>query len=262
MKTTRLSSTTALAAVAFLGLGLGSLHAQTRDYAVSFTTPVTLATDVASWNYSTGASYESGDFGATPVPVFLVRGMSSGSDHAIVTVGAHTGYNVATAGADNANFGFYLLNLDFTDLVVGQGKVVSYSFKIRANDTNNSINPNNWAVNYATGATTAGGISFPNLAQTFAFQDDNTTWTTVSGSFELATGVGSSRGGILINAGTSGSGFTSAGSITLADLSLTVTTVIPEPGTYGLLGGLAGLGWVLVARRRRAGSGGGAAQVG
>lgn len=245
----------ALIATAVLGLGLARLEAQTRDYSFTFTTPVAVATDTASWNYSSGASYSSGTVSATPSPTLLVRGQSSLSDHAIVTTASVTGYNVRTANLSQADFGFYIMNMNFSDLVSGEDVKVDFSFKILGNDTNSSINPTNWAVKYnSVGISSAGGASFPSTATTFSFVDDNATWTTVSGSFIIPAGTGSNgRGAILINAGTSGSGSTSAGSITVADIQVAVSSVsaIPEPSSFALLGGAAALGCVISRRRRR-----------
>lgn len=244
----------ALLATAVLGLGFSGLHAQTRDYSFTFTTPATVATDTASWNYSNSVAYTSGTVSATPSPTLLVRGQSSLSDHAIVTTAGVTGYNIRTANTAQADFGYYIMNMNFSDLVPGEDVQVDFSFKILGNDTNNTINPNNWAVKYATGATSAGAASFANAVTTFNFVDNNATWTTISGSFIIPSGTGSTaRGGILINAGTSGSGSTSAGSITVADIQIAVSSVsaIPEPSSYALLAGAAALAGVVVRRRRR-----------
>jgi hypothetical protein len=241
-----------LVAAVVLGLGFSSLDAQTRDYSFTFAAPVAVATDTASWNYSNSASYSSGTVSATPSPTLLVRGQSSASDHAIVTTAGFTGYNVRTANLGQADFGYYIMNMDFSDLVSGEDVQVDFSFKILGNDTNSSINPANWTVKYTTAATTAGVASFTSTAATFSFVDDNSTWTTVSGSFIIPSGTGSAaRGGILINAGTSGSGSTSTGSITVADIQVAVSSTIPEPSSFALLGGAAVLGCVIARRRRR-----------
>ncbi|MFH1497532.1 MAG: PEP-CTERM sorting domain-containing protein [Verrucomicrobiota bacterium] len=241
-----------LLALAGLSMSAGSLSAQTRDYGYTFDTPATLRTDGASWNYTLNELYPgSGDPGATE-NMLIVRGESGSSDHSVVTVGDHTGYFVRTANTQNANFGFYLMNLDFRDLDVGVDVVVNYSFKILGNDTNSSIDPNDWNVRYATGTTTVGVSAFSNVAQTFDFNDDNATWTTISGSFMITSGTGSSRGGILINDGTSTSGATSTGGYYLADLSVQVDSVavIPEPSSFALIAGFAALAGITLRRRR------------
>lgn len=212
------------------------VSAQARDYGYSFTTPEALATDTPSWNFTLDAAYpNTGDPGTTS-NMLIVRGESSGSDHSIVTIAGETAYYVNTTNPQNANFGFFLMNLDFRDVAVGADVNVNYSFKFLANDTNDSIVTTGAQVRYTTAATTPGLASFGNVDQTFSFQDDNATWTTVSGSFTLPTGTGSSRGGILINTGQLGA-FTSAGGFYLADLDV---TVVPEPSslmmiTIGLL---------------------------
>ncbi|WP_309386221.1 PEP-CTERM sorting domain-containing protein [Cerasicoccus frondis] len=222
-----------------------SLNAQTRNYGYSFSTPETLATDVASWNYTLDTSYSgSGDPGST-ANMFIVRGESGSSDHSIVSIAGETAYYVRTANSQNTNFGFYLMNLDFTDFTSGQDVLVSYSFKILGNDTNGGINPNDWEVRYTEGTTGVGVSSYTDLAQTFSFQDDNQTWTSISGTFIVSSA--SDRGGILINAGTSGSGYTSSGGYYLADYIVEVSS-IPEPSSFALFGAVL-MGVLVVGRR-------------
>ncbi|MBC2595971.1 hypothetical protein H5P28_17025 [Ruficoccus amylovorans] len=228
---------------------MGSAHAQTaRNYGYTFTTPGNLATDVASWDYTSGTAYSgTGTYGNTE-NTLVIRGESGSSDHSIVTISGETAYYVRTVNTQNTNFGFYLLNLDFSGFDSSTSSLVTYSFKILANDTNNAINPNNWTVLYAPGSVASVGSAYfqDNVVKTFDFQDDNTTWTTVSGSFIVEDG--STTGAILINAGTSGSGYTSAGGYYLADLNVEVTAV-PEPATTALCGGIFILAALALRRR-------------
>ncbi|AHF94521.1 hypothetical protein OPIT5_18615 [Opitutaceae bacterium TAV5] len=232
-----------------------ALHAQTRDYSVTFTTPRTLATNTASWNYTLDQAYPSGDPGSTPAGMFIARGQSSDSDHSITVIGGVTAYEIHTVGLQTADFGFYLMNLDFTSLVPDESITVTWSFKILANDTDDRINPDNWSVKFATSATSAGNASFPEVASIFSFNDDGSTWTTVTGQFVLPANTSLTRGGILINGLGSGSIFSTPDSVYLADLVVTITSnsTIPEPSAWPLLGGLAasGAAGLLLRKRRR-----------
>ncbi len=90
------------------------------------------------------------------------------------------------------------------------------------------------------------------LGQTFSFNDDSTvetaangTWTTVSGSYDIAAGTGGAVGGIQIS--TDNGGYTSGRGIFLDNIAVDVTT-IPEPATLGLMV-LFGAGAIFIRRR-------------
>jgi|GEM_PF-2023620 len=212
---------------------LSVLHA--ASFGPTFTTTGALATDTASWNYTLDASYAgSGDPG-TDSNMFIARGESSISDHSIETILGESAYYLRTVNTQNTNFGFYLMNLDFTS-APGEQAQVDYSFKILGNDTNNSINPADWHVRYTNGTSTVGVSAYTELDQTFSFLDDSSAWTTVSGSFTIDAIDGTNRGALLINSGTSGSLYTSGGGYYLSDYTVEVSA-IPEPSTLLLMVG-------------------------
>ena len=227
-----------------------SLLAQTREYGYSFEgeSVGAIATDEVAWNYTDKTSFSgSGDPGTT-ANLLLLRGDSTSSDYSIEDISDTKGIYIRTANMQNANFGVYLMNLDLRPFEIGVPVEVSYSFKILGNDTNGNIIPNNWQVRYTDGATTAGVASFENVDSTFNFFDTGSTWTTVSGTFMTSTG--SDRGGILINAGTSGSGYTSGGGVYIADYSVTVSSsAIPEPAETSLALGILGALCIGITRR-------------
>ncbi len=183
--------------------------------------------------------------------MFIVRGQSGSSNHSIVTHAGENAYRLETFHGLNADFGFYLLNLNFTDVVLGQDVSVSYQFKILANDTVGiaTIDPTNWAVKYTLGNSWASNASFTHTAGSFNFADNNTTWTTVSGSFVIPAGTGLSNGAIFINDGSSATDFSSGKSLYLADLRVTVAAV-PEPSAFALVAGVMCLVGAQVRRRR------------
>lgn len=131
-----------------------ALHAQTRDDSVTFTTPRTLATNTASWNYTLDQAYPGGDPGSTPAGIFIARGQSSDSDHSITVIGGVTAYEIHTVGLQTADFGFYLMNLDFTSLVPDESITVTWSFKILANDTDDT----SWPLLGGLAASRAAGL--------------------------------------------------------------------------------------------------------
>jgi hypothetical protein len=102
---------------------------------------------------------------------------------------------------------------------------------------NASSSPNLSDAIYATG-----GVA---LAQTFSFSDDSTglattngTWTTVTGSYNVAVGTGAAFGCIQIRNPLGQGEYTSGGGFFLDNVIVDVTA-IPEPATIGLFG-LAG----------------------
>ncbi len=213
--------------LAILSLGASVLaYAQTRNYEIVFPSfspsPTILAEDVSNWNYTESIEYNP-PLAGLPAPLLVVRGQSSSSDHALYNHGKVNAYELITLNGGHRDFGFHLLNLDFRDVEKGRDVVVSYRFRILASDPSDTINPIGWAVKYALNTNSeAAGVNYTETAQHFSFADDGSRWTDVVGSFSIPAGKGGARGALLINAGTSGTGFSYAGRLYLADLSVSV----------------------------------------
>ncbi len=190
------------------------------------------------------------------------HGGSSGTDYIIRDKGgAHANaLYFKTLNPHGSNAGIYLQKIDMTDGGANATQVVrvSWSFDILGYDSNGGLDPSSWMVKvrydnssqnlnvsdawYTSAAT----------AQTFSFNDDSTgetakngTWTTVTGSYDVAVGAGAAVGGIQIS--TDNGSYTSAGGIFLDNIEADVTA-IPEPATLGMVGAFGGA--VLFIRRR------------
>jgi hypothetical protein len=215
--------------------------------------------NMAQYDYTSSQAY----VGSNAVANTLAfNGRSSGTDYIIRDKG--TGHENAlyfkTINTANSDFGIYLQKLDFTDGGANAANIttVSWSFDILGYDSNSNLDPSSWTVKVAAGNSSQNlhvsdaWFSSAATAQTFSFVDDSTgetaqngTWTTISGSYDIAAGDGGSAGGIQIS--TDLGGYTSAGGIFLDNISVDITT-IPEPATLGLVGAFGGA--VLFIRRR------------
>lgn len=195
-------------------------------------------------------------------------GGSSGTDYIVRDKG--TGHENAlyfkTINPQGSDVAMYLQNIDMTAGGANDSQVVrvSWSFDILGYDTiagSTSIVPDAWTVkvrsdsngplnnsdNYYATATTA---------QTFSFLEDTTsetatdgTWTTISGSYDVAVGTGGTWGGLQIRQPLGVGAYTSAGGIFLDNIQVDVTA-IPEPATIGMLG-LGGLMTLMIRRMKR-----------
>jgi len=245
------------------GLAACSFGDVVMDYNFNGTAAgTTVQADTAQYDYTSAQAY----VGSNAVANTLAfNGRSSSTDYIIRDKG--TGHENAlylkTLNTINADFGIYLQKVDFTDGGANAANIttVSWSFDILGYDSNGSIDPTGWTVKVRTDNTSQNlGISdawysSAVTAQTFSFSDDSSgetikdgTWTTISGSYNIAAGTGGSVGGIQIS--TDNGGYTSAGGIFLDNIQADISTV-PEPATISLIGFIGGLS-MLIRRRRYA----------
>jgi hypothetical protein len=192
-----------------------------------------LTNNVAQWDYTSQQTY----VGSNAVANTLAfNGKSSGTDYWIVDKGAghEKSLLVRTLNTFNGDFGVYLQKMDFT--MGGQNTSnmtrVAYSFDILGTD-HAGIDPTDWTVKIAYANSSVnlnvsdawfnGGNTVTN--QTFDFVDDDATWTTVTGSYDIAVGAAGSAGGIQISA--DNGGYTSADGIVLDNIEVHITTIVP-----------------------------------
>jgi hypothetical protein len=249
-----------LLALALTGLTAGSFGAIVMDYDFNGTAAGTVVqANMAQYNYTAGTAY----VGSNAVANTLAfNGKSSGTDYIIRDKGgAHTNaLFVKTVNTSSTDFGIYLQKLDFTDGGANGANIttVNWSFDILGYDSNSNIDPSGWTVKVRTDNTsqnlnvTDAWYGSAATAQTFSFLDDSTgetaangTWTTISGSYDIAAGTGAAAGGIQIS--TDNGGYTSGGGIFLDNITVGVTT-IPEPATLSLIGAFGAA--VIFIRRR------------
>lgn len=195
-----------------------------------------LTNDVARWDYTSRQVYVGGEAVANTL---AFNGRSSGSDYHIVDKGAgHEKALIArTINTASEDFGVYLQKLDFRvdNMNITNKTLVSWSFDILGTDEPDLI-PTNWTVkinsgNYSTNLYVSDGWYDTNnsvVAQTFDFVDDDTTWTTITGSYEIAVNQAGSAGGIQISTDTGGyvSGTPSEG-IVLDNIQITIASIVP-----------------------------------
>jgi len=252
-KTMKLMATAALVAIS-------SQATVVLDYNFNGTAAgTTVRGNTAQYDYTSDQVY----VGTNAVANTLAfNGKSSGTDYIIRDkgLGHENALYLKTLNTINADFGIYLQKLDFTDGGANAANTtrVTWSFDILAYDSNGNIDPTGWTVKVRTDnnsqsinvsdAWFTAGV----LGQTFSFNDDSSgetatdgTWTTISGSYDIAAGTGGSVGGIQIS--TDNGGYTSAGGIFLDNITVDVTT-IPEPATLGMIA-LFGAGTIFIRRR-------------
>jgi len=241
-------STTLAAAVALTSIS--SLSAQARDYSYDFegdTAGIAL-TDSATFNYTNNNNSTVLAAGGT----LVFRGNSGSSDYEVVSIGGSNALRIQGAlNTQTDDFGIYLGGLDFSDFVGGESKTVSFSFDILGNALTSAAD---WEVNYTLAASGAGHSGFVDDLFTgntvFTFANTGGTLSTITGSFVVADGVGSTLGGLFISGPRAiggGAALTGAGgSLALDNLSV---NVIPEPQAFAMIVGLLSLGFVALRRR-------------
>lgn len=192
-----------------------------------------VAEDIAQYDYTSDQVY----VGSNAVANTLAfNGRSSGTDYWIADKGA--GHEKAlffrTINTANTDFGVYMQKLDFrvdNRNLTNQTRV-SWSFDILGSD-HAGIEPTNWTVKINTGNysenlnVSDGWFNDENsvTAQTFDFVDDDSTWTTVTGSYVIAVNQAGSAGGIQI--GTDTGGYTSSDGIYLDNIQVTIESITP-----------------------------------
>ncbi|QHI69121.1 hypothetical protein [Tichowtungia aerotolerans] len=192
-----------------------------------------IAENIAQYDYTSDQVY----VGSNAVANTLAfNGRSSGTDYFIVDKG--TGHEkallVRTINTANTDFGIYVQKLDFrlNNMNSSNQTRVSWSFDILGTD-HAGIEPTNWTVkintgNYSKNISVSDGWFGTNTsvtAQTFDFVDDDSTWTTVTGSYVIAVDQAGSAGGIQISTDTGG--YTSADGIVLDNIQVTIESIIP-----------------------------------
>lgn len=194
-----------------------------------------LAIDVAQYDYTSAIPY----VGSNAVANTLAFNGKSGSTDYIIRDkgGLHTSsLYLKTVNTAADDFGVYFQKLDFT--LGGQNATnltrVEWSFDILGYNQNGNLDPTDWTVKINTDNTSQnlnvsdGWYSNAVSAQTFSFLDDSTgetalngTWTTVTGSYDIAVGSAGTAGGIQIS--TDNGGYTSSGGIFLDNISITIS---------------------------------------
>lgn len=192
-----------------------------------------LTNDVAQWDYTSRQSYVAGEATADTL---AFNGRSTSSDYYIVDKGTGHGKSLffRTINTANTDFGVYLQKLDFRvdNMNATNQTRVSWSFDILGSD-HAAIDPTNWTVrvnygNYSTNLNVSDGwynAGNSVVAQTFDFVDDDTTWTTVTGSFVIAVNQAGSAGGIQISTDTGG--YTYGDGIYLDNIQVTIESITP-----------------------------------
>lgn len=233
-------------------LSILSLKGQVRSYAYDFEndTPGTIFSSSATFNYTQNNNSTTLAAGGT----LIFRGNSASTDYVVFEIGGSKALRMQTALNTQTNdFGIYIGGLDFTDFASGDDKQVDFSFDILGN---NVISTTDWEVNYTYGSSSAGYTPFTTVAPTdnvvFSFANSGSAFTTVTGTFIVPDGLGSSLGGLFISGPRNPDGTAAltgaGGSLAINNISVDVTA-IPEPQTFAVLLGLISLGFV-VARRR------------
>lgn len=240
-----------LTILASMALATTLAYGQTRTYDYDFEadTVGTALLNSATFNYTTGDNSTSLAAGGT----LIFRGNSGSSDYEVVSIGGSNALRIQGAmNTQTDDFGVYIGGLDFSDFAGNENKQVDFSFDILGNSINSVVD---WEVNYTFASTTAGPSSFvdaPTDNLVFTFANSGGTMTTISGSFAIPDGQGSTVGGLFISgpraldgsAAMTGAG----GSLAMDNISVSVSA-IPEPQTFAVLIGVISL--MLVVTRRR-----------
>ena len=193
-----------------------------------------LGTDVSKYDYTSDQVFVEGTNVANNTLAFR---HGSQTDYHIKSQLGH-GKVLYVTGADtlsNTDRGSYLLKMDFTDGSTNADIRVSWSFDILGFDNDADFDGSNWTVIVNTGNNSQNinvsdswfnvGVNSV-LGQTFDVS--TTSWTTITGSVDIANGTAGTRGGIQIS-GTSG-GWISANK-GLYSLDNILVDVSPIPGT-------------------------------
>ncbi len=203
-----------------------------------------LTNDLANYDYTSHQEYDGSN---AVVNTLAFNGKSGSTDYIIREKGdGHvSALYLKTLNPSANDFGIYLQKLDFT--LGGQNSTnitrVSWSFDILGYDQSyggtEDIIPTDWTVSISPDNEDPGiNISdswFSNsTVQTFSFSDDTTgetalngTWTTVTGSYDIAVGAAGSLGGIQIRQPLGVGGYTSSGGIFLDNIEITITSAEP-----------------------------------
>ncbi len=190
-----------------------------------------VAENIASYDYTGNTAYVAG--AGITANTLAFSGKSGGTDYTIVDKG--TGHEKAlffsTVNTSAPDFGLYFQKIDMTNGGDNATQVVrvSWSFDILGNDTNGGIDPTAWTVKVLSASSLNLNVSdswytTAVTAQTFSFVDDDATWTTIRGYYDVAVGTGGTIGGIQVSTG--GGAYTSGGGI-YVDNILVETTSIP-----------------------------------
>jgi len=178
-------------------------------------TGTVLTNDVPRYDYTSNQAY----IGSNAVVNTLAFNGRSGS----------TDYIIREKGAGHAT-ALYVKTVNTTR--------VSWSFDILGYNQNGNLDPTNWTVSVRSDNNdpdiNVSDAWFSNtVVQTFSFLADTTgetatdgTWTTVTGSYDIAVGSAGTFGGIQIS--TDGGGYTSAGGIFIDNLKVTIASAEPD----------------------------------
>lgn len=201
-----------------------------------------LTNNLAKYDYTSNQGYDGSN---AVVNTLAFNGRSTGTDYIIRDKGAGHASSlfVKTINTSKADFGIYVQKLDFTVAGMNATNItrVSWSFDILGYDQNGAFDPTNWTVKVRSDNTDPGinvsdaWFSSAALAQTFDFLDDTTgetalngTWTTITGSYDIAVGTAGTFGGIQIS--TDAGGYTSSGGVFIDNLKVTIASAAPVLG--------------------------------
>jgi|AACY02.12.fsa_nt_gi hypothetical protein len=225
---------------------------QTRSYNYDFESDTLgiVSSNNPTYDYTTDDNSTTLSAGGT----LALRGNGSTTDYEIVSISGSQfirlqgGINTQTD-----DFGIYIGGLDFSDFASGLAKEVSFSFDLLGNSL---VSSTDWEVNYTLASSLAGHSGFVDDAFTgnlvFDFANSGSAATTISGTFTVNDGEGSTIGGLFISGPRDASGnaalASGGGSLAIDNISVTVSAV-PEPAAGGLVLSLGILSWVACRRR-------------
>lgn len=168
------------------------------------------------------------------------RGGSGGTDYWVKDKGAGHEKSLffRTLNPHGNDVGIYIQKMDFrlSNMNSTNQTKVSWSFDILGSD-HAGIVPSNWTVriaygNYSENINTSDAWFNTNSAsvvqaQTFDFVDDDSTWTTVTGSYTIAVDDAGTAGGIQIRQPNGVGAYTSGDGIYLDNIQITIESVEP-----------------------------------